>query len=156
METIQITAEQAETALKNLNVLSESIRTMEQLESKITNARSEARKIAQPILKAARQDTTVVRAERKVIDANIAVVEKPYREEADKKKATPRLTKQLETRFPYETKASALTGAALPPARAIGAPTKRNCLSTSLSRLVRFSYILMTLGSSVLCAGNGA
>ena len=85
METIQITAEQAEAALKNLNVLSESIRTMETLESKITNARSEARKIAQPILKAGRVQTTVLRAERKVIEAKIAVVEKPYREEADKK-----------------------------------------------------------------------
>ena len=82
VETITITAEQAEKALKTLDVLSESIRMMAEKEARIAKIRKEVREISNPILQKGRLTTADLRGSLKKLNATIAEKEEPYRTEA--------------------------------------------------------------------------
>ncbi len=90
METIQISAEQAEVALKTLATLSESIKAMATLEATIAARRKEIREISNPILAKGRLQTADLRGQVKKINAQIAEKEEPYRKEAGEKTAIMR------------------------------------------------------------------
>ena len=82
METITISAEQAEKALKTLDTLSESIRMMAEKEARIAKIRKEVREISNPILQKGRLTTADLRGSVKKLNATIAEKEEPYRTEA--------------------------------------------------------------------------
>lgn len=72
VETIQITNEQAEKALKTLDTLSESIRTMAEKEARIAAIRKQVREISNPILAKGRLQTADLRGSVKKLNATIA------------------------------------------------------------------------------------
>ena len=82
VETIQITNEQAEKALKTLDTLSECIRTMAEKEARIAAIRKQVREISNPILQKGRLQTADLRGQVKKLNASIAEKEEPYRTEA--------------------------------------------------------------------------
>lgn len=81
-QTVTVSAEEAAQALKVLETVTNTIRTMRDKEARIIQLMVEARKISKPILDKARALTVVERAELKLVVAKIAVTEKPFREEA--------------------------------------------------------------------------
>lgn len=84
-QTVTVTAEQAEAALKAIENLTGYIRTMRDKEARIVELMKQVRTVAKPILERLKgiEGLAVLKAQRKVVEAQIAEKEKPIREEAD-------------------------------------------------------------------------